>query len=201
MMSGGVDSTTMLHRVHRTQLAVPLFVDYAQKAARKERAVAEQQAAALGLSLQVLDMSAVGNAFRAHQVAKLHVPLPHRNLVVLSLGLSFAVQVGASQVAIAVIADDLDGYASASRTFLATMRAIASSLGDIAIVTPLVDLRKTEVIHEGVRLGVDLTQTHSCMRSPERHCGRCTQCVRRRQSFTEAGVSEPEGFYAVAAAE
>ncbi|MEN9578093.1 MAG: hypothetical protein RJA70_1102 [Pseudomonadota bacterium] len=46
-------------------------------------------------------MSAVGNAFREHPVAKLHVPLPHRNWVVLSLGLSFAVQVGANQVAIA----------------------------------------------------------------------------------------------------
>lgn len=197
LVSGGVDSITMLHLLRsQGHRLTALFVDYAQRASIREYAAAQQHCAALGVDLLRLDLTQVGQAFRSRQVAKLHIPLPHRNVVVLSLALSYAGQVHASAIATAVIKDDVGGYASASVAFLDAMQNVASALGGVNLMTPLIQLTKTDVIRAGVRLGVDFTQTHSCMRDNDRHCGRCTQCVRRRDSFRAAGVSEPEGFYA-----
>lgn len=203
LISGGADSTTLLHLVHARTRVVPVFVDYGQRAAAQEHQATAWQCAALGLSLRRFDMAAVGAAFRAEQQAKLHVPLPHRNLVVLGLALSYAAQVEAAAIAIAVIRDDVDGYASASRSFLEAMRALAATLrapeqasGPAVIETPLIGLDKRAVLAEGLRLGVDFGHTYSCMRGREQHCGRCLQCRRRRAAFAEAGVPESPSFYA-----
>jgi 7-cyano-7-deazaguanine synthase len=198
LLSGGVDSAVMLYSVHERARAAPLFIDYAQRAARTEEAMATHHAQALGLPLQRLDMSAVGESFRAEQQAKLHVPLPHRNLVLLSLALAYAARIRATDVAIAVTADDLEWYPSASVDFLSRFRDLAQSLGGALISTPLIHLDKQAVLAEGVRLGVDLSRTHSCMRQGDRHCGKCTQCEKRQRAFSEAGVYEPPDFYGLA---
>ncbi|WP_438037414.1 7-cyano-7-deazaguanine synthase [Sorangium sp. So ce128] len=195
LLTGGADSTTLLHVVNARAPVVPVFVDYAQRAAHREHQAAERQCVALGLSLRRFDMAAVGAAFRAEQEAKLHIPLPHRNLVVLSLALSYAAQIEATSIAIAVIRDDVDGYASASLRFLEAFRGLASALGSVAIDTPLIGLDKRAVLAEGVRIGTDYAQTYSCMLGYERHCGRCSQCKKRRAAFVAAGVPESPGFY------
>ncbi len=181
--------------MHTRARVVPVFVDYGQRAAHREHQAAERQCAALGLSLRRFDMGAVGAAFRAEQQAKLHIPLPHRNLIVLSLAASYAAQIEAASIAIAVIRDDVDGYASASLGFLDAFRGLVSTLGPVSVDTPLIGLDKRAVLAEGVRLGVDFGQTYSCMLGYERHCGRCPQCKKRRAAFVAAGVPESPGFY------
>ncbi|HET7542607.1 MAG TPA: 7-cyano-7-deazaguanine synthase [Polyangiaceae bacterium] len=196
LTSGGVDSTTLLYVLTDTTRVVPVFIDYAQRAARRERAVSSYHASVLGLELRHLDLSALGESMRREQRAKLHIPLPHRNLVVLSVALSYATQIGADEIAIATIKEDLGGYASASRQFFAAFVELARSLGNISISAPLLDHEKTRVIRSGLSHGIDYAQTHSCMVSQEQHCGRCSQCLSRRRAFRAAGVTEPEGFYA-----
>jgi 7-cyano-7-deazaguanine synthase len=198
LLSGGVDSVTMLYQLQRQTRVVALFVDYAQRASAREHEVARYHATALGVELVRLDLTEAGKTFRDGQTAKLHIPLPHRNVVVLSLALSYAGQIRSPEIATAVIADDVGGYASASSKFLDAMRHVARELGGVTLSTPLIHLPKTRVIHLGQTLGVDFTQTHSCMRDNHVHCGRCTQCVKRRNSFREAGVVEPDDFYASA---
>ncbi|MGK3983487.1 7-cyano-7-deazaguanine synthase [Sorangium sp. So ce136] len=195
LTTGGADSTTLLHLMHARARVVPVFVDYGQRAAHREHHAAERQCATLGLSLRRFDMGAVGAAFRAEQQAKLHIPLPHRNLVVLSLAISYAAQIEAAAIAIAVIRDDVDGYASASLRFLEAARGLVGTLGPVTIDTPLIGLDKRAVLAEGVRLGVDFEHTYSCMLGYERHCGRCSQCKRRRAAFVAAGMPESPGFY------
>ena len=191
LVSGGVDSTVLLYRVHEAACAdgtriVPLFVDYAQRAARQEQEAAEWHARHLGLSLQVLDMSRVGESFRRAEALKRHVPLPHRNLVVLSVALSYAEVARCASLAIGVIGDDVDGYASASAVFLSAFRNLAATLGCIRVDTPLIDLSKSGVVIEAARLGVDLSRTYSCMLGRDEPCGRCSQCQARKGALEDA---------------
>jgi 7-cyano-7-deazaguanine synthase len=185
LTSGGIDSTVLLYRfaerarVHDAQM-LPLFVDYAQRAARQERDAVAWHCRRLGLPLHELDIARAGEAFRRGRSVRPHVPLPHRNLVVLSLALSVATREGASSVALGVIADDLEFYPSASRRFLEAFRGLVPSLGPLTLETPLIDMTKEQVVLDGARLGVDFRYTYSCMLGRELPCDRCGQCERRR---------------------
>jgi 7-cyano-7-deazaguanine synthase len=190
LVSGGVDSTVLLYQLAERRRpgefsVYPLFIDYAQRAAELEHEAAAWHCRRLCLQLQRLDISRVGEAFRRARSMKPHIPLPHRNLVALSLALSYVAVVGATAVALGVIRDDIGGYASASLPFLDAFGELAQTLGNISLETPFVHWPKAQVIAEGNRLGVDFVQTYSCMLGRELHCGHCTQCLRRDSAFRE----------------
>lgn len=199
LLSGGVESVTLLHQLASQGEAVQgLFIDYGQRAAPQERAAAEDNCARLGVELVPLDLGAVGDVFRRGQERKAHVPLPHRNLVALALGLSYAASLGARRLHLAANRQDTVDYASSSHAFLAQFRLMSGLLGDVQLVTPLIGLSKTEIVARGIGLGVDYATTYSCLLGYPLHCGRCPQCVKRREAFHEAGYEEPEGFYRTA---
>lgn len=196
LLSGGVESVTLLHQLAAQGEAVQgLFLDYGQRAAPHERAAAEGHCARLGVELVPLDLAAVGDIFRRGQERKAHVPLPHRNLVALSLALSYATNLGARRLHLAANQQDTVDYAASSHAFLAQFRLMCGLLGDVQLSTPLIGLTKTEVVARGIALGVDYATTYSCLLGYPLHCGRCPQCVKRRAAFHEAGFEEPENFY------
>ncbi len=195
LLSGGIESTTLLHRLARRGQVAPLFIDYGQRAAAQEWRAASWQCARLGLEPVRLDMAAVGEAFRAGQSQRFHVPLPHRNLVALSLGLSYGSQIGAARIAIALNRDDLHAYPSAAPGFLQAFGDMAASLEPIELVTPLAALSKAQVVAEGIALGVDFAQTYSCLLGHALHCGRCPQCEKRRAAFAAVGSPEADTAY------
>jgi len=196
LLSGGIESTTLLHQlVADGEPVQALFIDYAQRAAAQECAAAHAHCGELGVELVPLELGNLGEIFRRGQDRKLHVPLPHRNLVALSLGLSYAANQGARKLHLAVNLDDTADYASASHAFLAQFRLICGLLGDVRLATPLIGLSKREVIQRGVALGVDYAMTYSCLLGHPVHCGRCPQCRKRREAFREAGTGEPAAFY------
>ena len=196
LLSGGVESVTLLHQL--TSAGEPLqamFIDYGQRAAALERAAADVHCEPLGVELVPFDLSAVGAAFRNRQARKLHIPLPHRNLVALALAVSYATNQGARRVFLAANRDDATAYPSSSHPFLAQMRLMLGLLGDVQLMTPFIDMGKADIIRRGLRLGVDYETTYSCMLGHPLHCGRCPQCQRRRAAFDEAGNTEPDAFY------
>lgn len=195
LLSGGIESSTLLHILHHQTEMHAVFVDYGQRAAAQEHQAALAQCTALGLTLIKLGMSYVGGAFRAGQSKKLHVPIPHRNLIVLSLGISYAAQLNVQRVNLAVNLEDTLAYPSASQKFLDQFRSVAQTLGDFDLATPLSTLSKAEIIQRGVQLGVDYLHTYSCLLGYKRHCGVCPQCTHRRNAFNSAGVAEPQDFY------
>lgn len=195
LLSGGIESSVLLRFEHREGPVRALFIDYGQRAAQRERGAAERQCRALGLALDRLDMAAAGAAFRARQKQRLHVPIPHRNLVILSLALSYAIQYQARRLGFALNRDDSRAYPSAARPFLNHFAALAHDLGDVELTLPLIDLDKADVIRLGAALGVDFATTYSCLLGRARHCGVCPQCHHRSAAFRSAGVSEPDGFY------
>lgn len=195
LLSGGIESSTLFHIQNKQTELHPLFIDYGQRAGEQEYRAAAIQSAALGLSLQKLDMSQVGHDFRAGQSRKMHVPLPHRNLIVLSLGLSYATQIGAERLLLALNLEDTLAYPSASTAFLDTFQAMAATLGNVQMAAPLAAYTKAQIIQQGSELGVDYAQTYSCLLGYPLHCGQCPQCLHRREAFRQAGVTEVDGFY------
>lgn len=196
LLSGGIESVTLLHQLARGGEAMQaLFIDYGQRAAARERDAAATHCDALGVELTPLDLAGVGAIFRRGQERKAHVPLPHRNLVALSLGVSYATNLGAHRLYLAVNSADAAEHAAASHAFLAQFRLICGLLGDVELRTPFVSLSKSDVVQRGAALGVDLETTYSCLLGYPVHCGRCPQCANRRAAFAAAGIAEPASFY------
>jgi 7-cyano-7-deazaguanine synthase len=195
LLSGGIESSTLLHdEARRGEMLYPLFIDYAQRAAQQEFAAAEHQCRQLGLALKHLDLSAAGEAFRAGQEKRLHVPIPHRNLTLLSLSLSWAAQMRARRLLLALNREDTAAYPSAGTDFLTHFRAIARTLADLDCEAPYIELGKAEVIERGVGLGVDYTHTYSCLLGYELACGACPQCEKRRAAFENADQPDPTRY-------
>ncbi|KAL3688762.1 hypothetical protein R1sor_015071 [Riccia sorocarpa] len=197
LMSGGVESATILWHWRHSARLFPLFLNYGQRGAHMEEHASEKLCSRLEIELSKLDMSKVGDSFRALQrPARLHVPIPNRNLLLLSLGVSFASQVGADKLALTLNKDDLGTYSSSSQEFVTRFRAAAAVLQPpIEVVVPLSEFTKAEVVRFAHQIGVPLSETYSCMIGRTHHCGHCSQCKLRREAFSAAGVSEPIGFY------
>jgi 7-cyano-7-deazaguanine synthase len=196
LLSGGVESTTLFAQLADAGEPVQgLFIDYGQRGAGEERRAAETHCGRLGVELVALDLARVGATFRRGQDRKAHVPLPHRNLVALSLGLSYAANLGAKRLYLAANRADTTEYPSSSHAFLAQFRLICGLLGDVELRAPYLDFAKADVIRRGIELGVDYDTTYSCLLGYPVHCGRCPQCLKRRDAFRAAGLEEPVGFY------
>jgi 7-cyano-7-deazaguanine synthase len=221
LLSGGLDSSTLLAIVRATGLApFPVTFRYGQTHAAEVRA-AERIAAAQGAPPPlVLDLpfgriggSALlgegaipdeppGGAGRAGIPATY---VPARNLIFLSLAVAVAEARGLRDIAIGVNALDYSGYPDCRPEFLeAFARAADRGTRDGStagapwwrVHAPLVGLTKAEIIRRGAALGVDFAATVSCYAADDdgRACGRCDSCGLRRRGFAEAGIADPTRY-------
>lgn len=199
LVSGGIESSTLLRQVYTRygDATLPIFFDYGQRAVHQERAASRRQWKSLGLhDVLELDLSALRHGLRAREKGRRHVPLHHRNAVLLAVAASIAAQEGASAIWIAVCKDDLSWYPSASESFLTATRTQFRTLEtDLKLCTPLTELTKSEVVHRGLQIGINFGSTWSCMLDRENHCGRCKQCRARKAAFAQCGMEEEEMFY------
>lgn len=199
LVSGGVESSTLLSTVHARYggATLPIFFDYGQRASAEERQAYQKLCENLNLTDTVeVDLGSLGRTFRERQKERRHVPLYHRNGVLLSIATSLAAQEQAEGIWIAICKDDLSWYASASREFLKSFQTLLQTLEPhVLLHTPLLELTKAEVVERGAQIQVPFRLTWSCMLNHERHCGRCVQCRARKAAFATAGVLEPLHFY------
>ena len=121
--------------------------------------------------------------------------VPFRNGNFLSIAASWAEVIGAEAIYIGAVEEDSSGYPDCRRSFFdAFERAIDIGTKPdthIRIVTPVIHLRKSEIVRESVRLGVPIEKTWSCYQSEDRACGVCDSCALRLRGFAEAGVVDP----------
>ena len=193
LVSGGIESTVLLHRAwSQGEAPLAVLLDYGQRAAAMEREAAASQCRSLGLKLEVLDMSGVASVFHSGQDRHFHVPLPHRNLVALSLGLSLADKRGADRLLLGLNREDGTESASAGPGLMDDFGRLAERLGSVRVEAPLIGSTKAEIVAEGRELGVDFSGTYSCLLGYSRPCGKCPQCRKRRAAFAGAGLPEPQ---------
>jgi 7-cyano-7-deazaguanine synthase len=121
--------------------------------------------------------------------------VPFRNAHFLSVAVSWAEAIGAGAIYIGAVAEDSSGYPDCRPEYYRVFQELIS-VGtrpetQIEIVTPVITLKKNEIIRQGMELGAPLQLTWSCYQDEDTACGVCDSCLLRLRAFAEAGVADP----------
>lgn len=131
--------------------------------------------------------------------------VPARNTIFLSIALGWAEVVNADAIYVGVNAIDYSGYPDCRPEFIDAFEKLANLAtksgvegNKLTIYAPLINMSKAEIIQQGIKLGVDYSQTVSCYQADVegKACGRCDSCRLRRQGFIQAGVADPTQYQA-----
>lgn len=120
--------------------------------------------------------------------------VPFRNAHFLAVAVSWAEVLGAEKVYIGAVEQDSSGYPDCRPEYYAAFNALirqGTKEGNIEVVTPLIAMRKSQIVRLGLELNAPLDLTWSCYQGNARACGSCDSCRLRRRAFEEAGVEDP----------
>jgi 7-cyano-7-deazaguanine synthase len=209
LLSGGMDSCVCASLAVRDHQTAALHVSYGQRTEQRER----QSFLAICDRLNIQDKLVVRNeALRAiggsaltdeniavpvSSVADDEIPVtyvPFRNAHFLSVAVSWAEVLGAEKVYIGAVEPDSSGYPDCRPAYYEAFNRViqaGTKEGNIEIVTPLIAMRKAEIIQLGLELNAPLDLTWSCYSQEDRACGQCDSCVLRLRAFAAAGVNDP----------
>jgi 7-cyano-7-deazaguanine synthase len=125
--------------------------------------------------------------------------VPFRNAHFLSVAVSWAEVLGADKIYIGAVEQDSSGYPDCRPEYYQAFNAVikaGTKEGRIEIVTPLIAMRKAEIVKLGLELAAPLDLTWSCYSREDRGCGVCDSCVLRLRAFQTAGVADPIPYVA-----
>ncbi len=120
--------------------------------------------------------------------------VPFRNAHFLSAAVSWAEVIGARTVFIGAVEQDSSGYPDCRPAYYDAFNELirqGTAKGDIRVETPLIRLRKSDIVRLGVELGAPLHVSWSCYSGDRVACGVCESCVLRLRAFQQAGSSDP----------
>jgi 7-cyano-7-deazaguanine synthase len=213
VLSGGMDSTVcaaLAVRDFGAENTSALHIDYGQRTERRERRAFQEICDKLGigtrLAVQTAFFQAIGgSALTDEQIAVpragpeigKEIPVtyvPFRNSHFLSAAVSWAEVLGAEKIYVGAVQQDSSGYPDCRPEFYAAFNEAVrtgTKEGRIRIETPLIALRKAEIVRLGLELGAPFDLTWSCYSREDRACGTCDSCVLRMRAFAAAGASDP----------
>src|SRR3984893_18451762 len=218
LLSGGMDScvcTAMAIQEHGAEHVALLHAGYGQRTQRRERqafeSIVDFYNVLQRLVVQLDHFKAIGGsaltdgsiAVPKHQhisdkPGTKEIPVtyvPFRNAHFLSVAVSWAEVIGAHSIYIGAVAEDSSGYPDCRpeyyRVFQELIRVGTRPETHIEIATPVIALKKSQIIRKGIELGAPLHLTWSCYQSEGVACGACDSCLLRICAFAEAGASDP----------
>jgi 7-cyano-7-deazaguanine synthase len=211
LVSGGMDScvTAAIAANEVSELAF-LHVSYGQRTEARERRAFEDLAnhyrvhRRLVVSLEHLAKIG-GSSLTDHSIdvtlanlASSKIPssyVPFRNAHLLAVATSWAEVINAQTIYIGAVAEDSSGYPDCRPEFYEAFgRAIAEGTKPdtkISIRTPVISMKKAEIVRLGQQLDAPLDLTWSCYKTSERACGECDSCALRLRAFNAAGLTDP----------
>jgi len=203
LLSGGMDScvsTAIARERHGASNLAWLHASYGQRTQERERLVVQLDhfRAIGGSALTDTEIAVPENELGATGPHGSSIPVtyvPFRNAHFLSVAVSWGEAIGAGAIYIGAVAEDSSGYPDCRpeyyRVFQELIRAGTRPETQIEIVTPVITLRKSEIIQRGIELGAPLHLTWSCYQNEDAACGACDSCLLRLRAFAEAGVPDP----------
>src|SRR6266849_8779020 len=228
LLRGGMDScvsTAMAREHHGAGKVALLHAGYGQRTQERERRAFEEIANFYGvrerLIAQLDHFRAIGGSALTDQ--NISVPqnelgasgplgstipvtyVPFRNAHFLSVAVSWAEAIGAGAIYIGAVAEDSSGYPDCRpeyyRVFQELIHAGTRAETQIAIATPVIAWKKSEIVRKGVELGAPLHLTWSCYQNEQEACGVCDSCLLRLRAFSDAGVADPISYRRAARAQ
>jgi 7-cyano-7-deazaguanine synthase len=209
LLSGGMDSCVCAALAVRDHDAAAVHISYGQRTEERER----QSFLAIGQRLGVHPMLTVRNealpliggsaltddaiAVPKSEAVGHTIPVtyvPFRNAHFLAVAVSWAEVLGAQKVYIGAVEPDSSGYPDCRPAYYKAFNdvvRIGTKAGDIEVVTPLIAMRKNEIVRLGLELGAPFDLTWSCYSREDQACGICDSCVLRLRAFAAAGVQDP----------
>lgn len=206
VVSGGMDSTTMLYE-YADQIALAVTFDYGANHGPKEIPMAQMHCKRLGIEHIVIKMDFMQQHFQSSLLSGAeNIPegsyddenmrstvVPFRNGIMLSIACGLAESRGLKRLMIANHAGDHAIYPDCRPAFVQAMSQATQegTYDHICIEAPYTNLTKGEIAAHGKQLGLDYSETWSCYKGGEKHCGKCGTCVERREALAEAGIPDP----------
>jgi 7-cyano-7-deazaguanine synthase len=214
LVSGGMDScvTAAIANNENDELAF-LHASYGQRTQARERlafeALAEHYNVKLRLAISLEHLARIGGSSLTDPTMAVTPPdltspaipssyVPFRNSHLLAAAVSWGEVIGARAIYIGAVAEDSSGYPDCRPEYFAAFQNVID-LGtkpetSITIRTPVIHLKKSEIVRTGFDLGAPLHLTWSCYQADELACGNCDSCALRLRAFREAGVRDPIAY-------
>lgn len=209
LLSGGMDSSVCAALAVRDHEAAAVHVSYGQRTEERER----QSFLAICRRLNIHDrlmvrneaLRAVGGSALTDQSIAVpdsesldkNIPVtyvPFRNAHFLAVAVSWAEVLGAEKVYIGAVEPDSSGYPDCRPAYYKAFNEVVKAgtkEGQIEIVTPLIAMRKAEIVRLGLELDAPFDLTWSCYSREDQACGVCDSCVLRLRAFEAAGIHDP----------
>ena len=211
LVSGGMDScvTAAIANEENDEIAF-LHISYGQRTERRERecfdkiadhyrvearlvVTLEQLALIGGSSLTDQRMAVTPADLDARGIPSSYIPF--RNAHLLATAVSWGEVIGSSSIYIGAVAEDSSGYPDCRPEYYSAFQKVidvgTKPETNIIVKTPVIAMKKSEIIMRGLEMGAPLELTWSCYQESEQACGRCDSCALRLRAFREAGVADP----------
>ena len=215
LLSGGMDSCVCAALAARDHHAAAVHVSYGQRTEERERQafsaicdrlrirnrlVVRNEAlrAVGGSALTDANIAVPESSTMGHEIPVTYVPF--RNAHFLAVAVSWAEVLGAEKVYIGAVEQDSSGYPDCRPAYYRAFNEVVrtgTKKGGIEIVTPLIAMRKAEIVRLGLELGAPFQLTWSCYSRGDRACGVCDSCVLRLRAFEQAGAVDSIPYAAV----
>ncbi len=209
LLSGGMDSCVCAALAARDYEAAAVHISYGQRTEERERQsflaicqrlkihdklmVRNEALRAIGGSALTDDAIAVPTSEEVGQSVPVTY-VPFRNAHFLAVAVSWAEVLDAEKVYIGAVEPDSSGYPDCRPAYYKAFNEVVKTGtkdGLIEIVTPLIAMRKTDIVRLGLELGAPFDLTWSCYSREDRACGVCDSCVLRLRAFAAAGAQDP----------
>ena len=200
-----MDSITLLHERHE-EIALGISFDYGSNHNSREIPFARMHCQRLGIKHIVIPLDFMSVYFRsslldgADAIPEGHYEdanmkstvVPFRNGIMLSIACGIAESNGLSRVFIANHGGDHAIYPDCRSEFIKAMDAAmsAGTYAHINIEAPYTEITKTDIALIGKAIGLDYTETWSCYKGGNVHCGKCGTCVERQEALRNAGIED-----------
>jgi 7-cyano-7-deazaguanine synthase len=212
LLSGGMDSLVCAGEAFADNNQVSfLHLNYGQKTSSRERRSFDD--IALFYHVQEKDRKIIDMTFlkqiggssltddkievKTYQGESNLIPdsyVPFRNSIILSLAVSWAEAVGATKLYIGANHEDSPGYPDCRPAYYEAFNKVikeGTKAGNIEIITPVINLKKRDIVNRGIKLRVPFNLSWSCYKNSDKACGICDSCALRLRGFQEAGVHDP----------